>query len=166
MTTFLYFAYGSNMSTPRLVQRTQSARAITVARLGWHRLRFHKISMDGSAKCDIEVTGNPHDTVYGVVFRIPASEKPALDKAEGLGHGYVEKTVSVIGRSGEMHRAVAYCATVLDATLKPYHWYKEHVVRGGREHLLPPEYVRAIEAIESVSDPDAARHALEISIYS
>lgn len=54
--TFLNFAYGSNMLTDRLRERVPSARPVAVARLAGHSLRWHKVSIDGSGKCDAEAT--------------------------------------------------------------------------------------------------------------
>ncbi len=48
----LYFSYGSNMSSRRLLSRVPSARFITSASLPGHALHFHKKGLDGSAKCD------------------------------------------------------------------------------------------------------------------
>lgn len=153
------------MSTPRLVDRVPSAKVVSVTRLEKHRLKFHKKSKQGSGKCDIEHTNNPCDIVYGVVFQIPASEKTALDKKEGLGNGYNQKSVSVLAQNGETLNAVTYYATDIDPSLKPFGWYKEHVVRGAKEHHLPPEYIKSIEAVKSVADPDQKRHDNELSIY-
>ena len=165
MTSLLYFSYGSNMSTPRLVDRgVRSAKAIAVARLERHRLKFQKKSIDGSGKCDIEFTDHPSDVVYGVVFQILASEKTEIDKLEGLGKGYNEKSVSIIGQNGEPVNAVTYYATNIDLSLKPYHWYKEHVLHGAKQHNLPAAYIKEIEAVESIPDPNSTRHKKE-SIY-
>lgn len=161
----LYFSYGSNMSTPRLAARLPSARALEVARLDGHVLKFHKVGKDGSAKCDAESTRDDRSAVHGVLFRIPAGEKWVLDRWEGLADGYGEKFVRVVTRSGEARRALTYHATRIETGLKPYEWYKEHVLRGAREHGLPAEYVRAIERVETVPDPDRARHERELSIY-
>lgn len=161
----LYFSYGSNMSTPRLMDRVPLARAVAVGQLQKHRLRFHKKSKDNSGKCDAECTNNENDVVYGVVFEIATSEKPELDRKEGLGNGYKEKTVSVYAQDGRELEAVTYYATSTDPKLKPYEWYKEHVVRGAREHGLPAEYVNTIEAAEAMLDPDYSRHEKELSIY-
>ena len=163
MSTILYFAYGSNMSTRRLVARVPSAKAISVAMLRGHRLEFHKIGKDGSAKCDIASTSDLTDVVYGVVFAIPHSEKSMLDGIEGLGYGYAEKDVVVVSENGEVFEAVTYCATNIDASLKPRDWYVEHVLRGAREHGLPVEYIREIEAIESIPDPE--NYEKEMAIY-
>ncbi len=162
----LYFSYGSNMSRKRLSDRVQSARFIAVAMLSKHELKFHKISKkDGSGKCDISETGNPDDIVIGVAYDIDESEKPELDKKEGLHYGYEEKTVEVTSVEGELLSAITYYAKNIDSSLKPYHWYKEHVVRGAKENGLPEHYIQIISSIESMDDPNLDRHEEEIKIY-
>jgi gamma-glutamylcyclotransferase len=161
----LYFSYGSNMSTRRIRERTPLAQAVTVARLSKHRLKFHKKGKDGTAKCDAEHTDNARDVVYGVVFRISNSEKQVLDRKEGLRNGYEEKNVSVIALSGETFEVFTYYATHIDASLLPLNWYKEHVLRGAREHDFPSEYIATIETAPSMPDPDSERRETELSIY-
>jgi len=165
MSSIVYFAYGSNMSTPRIKRRIESATVVSTARLYEHALRFHKKSIDGSAKCDIQHTRHPQDIVFGVIFEIHRREKHVLDRYEGLGSGYEEKQVTTFLPDGRVTTATTYYATHIDASLKPYHWYKEHVLRRAREHALPAEHIAAIEAIESIADPSDTNHASELSIY-
>src|SRR3989441_4880942 len=94
---FKYFAYGSNMCTSRLRKRVPSAKAHSKASLSGYTLKFHKRSKDGSAKCNVLETKNPRDMVMGVLFYIDPAEKPDLDKAEGVGHGYHETKVELVG---------------------------------------------------------------------
>ncbi len=166
MDTVLYFSYGSNMSTERLKNRVSSARIVTVAWLENHKLEFHKRSKDGSGKCDAVYIGNAKDIVYGVVFEMTVLEKQELDKSEGLGNGYEQKDISIITRNGGKLNAVTYYAKEIDPSLKPYRWYKEHVLRGAREHGLPSEYIATIEVVNAVPDLDRKRHEAELSIYS
>jgi len=154
------------MSTRRLLNRVASASRLSIATLREHELKFHKIgSVDRSAKCDAAETGNPDHFVIGVVFDISESDKPLLDQKEGLGHGYEIKNVSIELSDGTRIEAFTYYATHIDPDLKPFHWYKEHVVRGARENGFPDEYIQVIESIDSVSDPDNARHETELGIY-
>lgn len=160
-----YFAYGSNMSSRRLTSRVSGVGLLGVAKLARHTLRFHKIGSDGSAKCDVIHTGSLDHFVMGVVFRITDSQKPILDKIEGLGVGYEEKTIELKSLSGEDIEASTYIATHVDPALKPYHWYKHHVLTGAREHGLPDAYIEQISAIESIDDSDQGRHDIEMAIY-
>ena len=161
-----YFSYGSNMSVKRLRDRVPSASKLSTAILRKHELKFHKIGKkDSSAKCDAKETGNPEHFVIGVVFDISESDKLKLDQKEGLGYGYEEKNVIIELNGGKTIEAFSYYATKIDPELKPFHWYKEHVVRGARENGLPEEYIQRIESIESVADPDDVRHEKELAIY-
>lgn len=161
-----YFSYGSNMSRRRLASRTPSAQPIGIARLYGHRLEFHKIGKDGTAKCDAFESGVASDCVIGVLFQLHLSQKAILDEIEGVGRGYAQKMVSLVTAEEEAFEAFTYCATAIDATLKPYRWYKEHVLRGARENRLPEAYVRMIEAVAVIEDDDSARHEWELSIYN
>ena len=162
----LYFAYGSNMSLRRLHQRVQSASVVTVAMLYGHELRFHKVGKDLSAKCDAYETGDIHDAVFGVVYDIHPDDKMILDYIEGLGRGYKEKLVEVQTFSSETVSATIYCATEINPSLKPFAWYKHHVLSGAMESGLPDDYVeQAIRHIESIDDRDPVRQLREMAVY-
>lgn len=132
-----YFAYGSNMSTSRLRERVPSAEALGCYALDEHDLRFHKSSKDGSGKCDAYFTSDPKDVIYGVLFKINPAEKSALDRVEGLGHGYDVKEITVTAHDGTRVTATTYVATQIDMKLKPYSWYVNHVLVGAKEAVLP-----------------------------
>ena len=120
-----------------------------MAKLTGHDLRFHKMSTnDGSSKCDAYATGASTDTVWGVVFEIASVEKPRLDRAEGLGFGYDEKSVDVLSAKGPLS-AFTYIASpeAIRPDLKPFAWYKQYVLDGAIEHELPPEYIEAIRTV-------------------
>lgn len=161
----LYFAYGSNMSRPRLQARVPSASFVTTARLDAHRLAFHKAGADGSGKCDAHETGVAEHRVFGVVFEIAAVEKPQLDRVEGLGVGYAQKAVELIGADGESLAAFMYSAIRIDPAFVPFSWYKVHVLMGARAHGLPADYVSWIESITARDDPDVDRARRELAIY-
>lgn len=154
--TFLYYAYGSNMLTRRLLGRAPSARSVGVATLRDHALRWHKVSKDGSGKCD--VVAAPGSTVHGVLFEIALGDKPGLDTAEGLGWGYKQVELEVQTASGPV-QALSYQATNIDHGTKPYDWYRTLVVAGAREHGLPPDYVQALEAVATIEDWNRERAA-------
>lgn len=122
------------------------------------------MSKDGSGKCDAEETRNPEDQVIGVVYEIADVEKAALDEQEGLGSGYEAKEIEVTTDQGNL-TAFMYFATRVDAALKPYLWYKKHVLVGVRENQLPSQYIAQIEAVEAIDDPDTTRHEYELAIY-
>ncbi|WP_143135453.1 gamma-glutamylcyclotransferase [Burkholderia ubonensis] len=58
-----------------------------------------------------------------------------------------------------------YIATNKQPGLRPYHWYKQHVLAGAQEAHLPAGYIAAVERVESIEDTDSARVAREGGIY-
>lgn len=162
-----YFAYGSNMLLARLRERVPSATVVSMGALLGHKLKFHKVSCDGSGKCDAWQTNDEADVVYGVIYDISKNEKIDLDIAEGLGGGYDEKTVSVYVKPEKtIIEAVTYYATDLDADLQPYHWYKNFVLKGAIENALPEHHIEFIRSIESVADTNVKRTILNETILS
>lgn len=152
------------MSQKRLTRRIP-AEKLGTAVLAGYRLEFTKPSeADGSAKCAIRATGNGSDLVYGVLYEIDEGHKPVLDSYEGLGYGYTSETVSV-EFDGVVSDAITYIAVNRTVSLKPFGWYKEHVVRGAEENGMPAEYVESIRRIPAVIDPDLDRASMELSIY-
>lgn len=161
--TFVNFAYGSNMSSCRLRARTPSAMPVGIGQLAGHRLMWHKIGRDGSAKCDIHETGRAGDIVWGVLFEIASAERPLLDQAEGLGNGYEHKGVQVLTPGGSV-AAGAYFATHIDAALRPFDWYWALVLAGAREHRLPGHYLSGLETVLTMPDPDAGRRERNLAL--
>lgn len=161
----LYFAYGSNLSTFRLLQRVPSAKLITPGQLTQHRLYFHKIGRDGSAKCDAYFTGRGSDVLYGALYKIDPAQKKHLDSAEGLGNGYEIKDVTIHTEDSQVKQAFTYYATRIAKHIKPFHWYKQHVLAGATEHCFPQDYIKKIAAIDAVEDGNLRRVAQELNIY-
>ena len=165
----LYFAYGSNMSSPRLTHpdRVPSAVIVDTGFLYEHKLAFHKPGrLDSTGKCDAFHTGDPSDYLIGVIYRIDPNDRRSLDRMESLGNGYETKEVEIVTSSNEAISAFTYIATRINKDLKPFHWYKHHVVYGARENNFPAEYIESILSIESIDDHDLERVERELSIYS
>ena len=164
-----YFAYGSNMSIARLTARVPSAVSLGCYILKQHVLKFHKSSHDGSGKCDAHFTNNEQDIIYGALYEIDPLEKPNLDKVEGLGLGYDEKTVNVIKMDEQGDKTIGaktYFATDIDARLKPYSWYLNHVIIGANDTELPQHYVRKnIQSVIAIEDQNIQRDASERAIH-
>ena len=155
---FFAFAYGSNMLCSRLRERCSSAKPLCVTKLNGYMLHWHKRSRkDGSGKCDIVSSSSPNAHVYGVIYRIDKDQEWLLDKAEGLGQGYAKINIDLLCR-GVRITAVAYQATDIDHSLKPYSWYRALVVAGAIEHRLPEEYISQLDAVVTQEDSDCARH--------
>jgi len=165
MNEFVNISYGSNLHPIRLTKRCRSAEMNGTAQLcGW-KLAFHKRSNDGSGKCNAMKTNNPEDHIWVAVFRISAEDKPILDRAEGLGYGYNEERMTV-AVSGQDYVGSMYLAdqAVIDDSLRPYDWYKSMVVLGAQFHDFPAAYLKALQEIEGVPDPDPKRQEEQLRI--
>lgn len=160
-----YFAFGSNLASRRLLQRIPEASVGCVATLGEHQLCWRKNDRGQSGKCDIDFTGVAQHLVYGVVYHMTATDKLELDRYECAGFGYDHKNIEVVGLQGERIDAFTYFALDIDHNQQPFHWYKEHVLRGALEHNFPLHYVEQIRATMSIDDHDSERHHRELSIY-
>jgi len=165
MPELIYFAYGSNMSSRRLRQRVPSARVVGRGVLPGYRLAWHQRGRDGSGKCDI-AAGGGRDVVHGVVYAFRPEHKPWLDRAEGLGHSYAQRTVRawLVERGGWLE-ALTYYALRTGAGRTPFAWYRDHVLIGAREHGLPGPYIRMLEAVAAQPDPDPGRERAERRVH-
>ena len=153
MSTFLYFAYGSNMSEKRLKERTPSAKFVQTGVLNNYYLTFHKRSDNGSGKCTIEYSKSSE--VYGVLFKIKKSEECKLDKAEGFPKGHYAKLFVEIemcdSKCGEKKWAQTYIAAsnYICRTVKPTKDYKKYVLDGACEHNLPQSYIDCLKSVKT-----------------
>ena len=156
----LYFAYGSNLCLRRMRGRVSSAKRIGAAVLPGYALRWHKRGADGSGKCTIAIAPEDPVGVYGILYRLAATEKSQLDVAEGLGSGYNEASVTVETPSGL--RQVTTCLAAyshIDDSLMPYSWYRDLVIEGVLEAGISADYVRRLATVPTQPDPDADREA-------
>ena len=73
--------------------------------------------------------------------------------------GYVEQPLTLRSADKELLGFMYAVANpnLLDESLRPYDWYKALVVTGAKEHNLPVVYVKELEGVESVNDPNAVR---------
>jgi len=161
MPLLYYLAYGSNLHPMRMTQRVPSARFIGKVEMRGRQLAFHKHSNDGSGKCLLYSEQGDDQVAHGVLYEINGSEKAALDRAEGVGKGYVEQQFMIPcpHLSGPDYIAFSYGAqsTHINPGLVPFDWYKTYVLAGATYHGMPAEYIEAIRATPSKIDLDTER---------
>lgn len=140
----------------RLQKRVPSAEPIGVASLEGYTLCFHKKSHDGSSKCNLVEFASK--TTYGVLFQMKKNELPYLDRAEGLGFGYIRKELVVSCKESPI-QAFLYLAQpeYIESKLLPYDWYVDFVLSGARQNQLPQSYISILEDTLFVADPDKER---------
>ena len=161
-----YFAFGSNLSSARLLQRLPYVTGSYVATLSHHRLCWRKNDRGQSGKCDIDFTDDPAHEVYGVVYQMTQEEQLELDKIESASFGYERKQIEVLTLDGKPIEAFTYYALDILDGQRPFHWYKEHVLRGALEHDFPTHYIESIRGADSKDDHDPDRMQRELAIYA
>lgn len=154
--SFLYFAYGSNMLSSRLIARCPSARVIGTAIAANHVLEFSKMSNDGSGKATLVSQSSAIHTP-GVLFEIDAGERDALDKFEGAGKGYDRTDEFSVTMNEETVNATTYLASATQSDLLPFDWYLAVVIAGALEHELGGDHHNLLLAIARVIDEDVTR---------
>ena len=165
MTKIRYFAYGSNLNAARMRVRVPSARPVAAGELPRYALSFHKRSIrDGSAKCNVQFTGQTADRVHGVLYDIAPEHRYLLDVEEGLGSGY-EHRVELIETGPGLQPAFMYIAQedYIESDLRPFNWYRDLVLSGARAHGLPEDYLRKIETVDVDQDADRRRAAYHLA---
>jgi len=149
----LYFAYGSNMNSMRMQERTPSAVAIGVACLKHHHVICNKLGQDGTAKANIVPRQNA--STYGVLYEINAEEMELLD-GEETGYRRAEKTL--LNHLNQEIQAQTYVAFRLMHQPVTTGWYKSLMIQGATEHGLPVDYIHTLERLpanDKVLNPDA-----------
>ena len=137
----LYFAYGSNMWSERLVGRVGKVRALGRATLADHRFVCNKRGADGTAKANIESAVG--EDVPGVLFAMSEASLVELDAFEP---GYRRDETSVAGPAGTV-TAFTYFATHLCDDPRPSAAYRDVMVRGAREHELPEAWIAFLRSL-------------------
>ncbi len=157
MSTFIYFAYGSNMLAERLVARCSSARLLEIVVAAGHAVDFSKRGADGSGKAAL--VGRPGWVTYGVLFEIALAERDVLDRHEGPGYQRVDDfRVWTLTGSQEVV-ASTYIARASEPDLLPYDWYLQLVVAGCEQGRFPGTYTNGLRSRPFTTDPDPARRS-------
>ncbi len=140
-----YFAYGSNLWTDQMEQRTgpipSGENRPRRAELANYELIFNMRGEDGQVFANIQTPGKG---VLGVVY-LCSSE--SLNRLDGYERGYERRRVFVTAENGERLEAFTYVAeppNVVDGR-RPADEYLRRIVTGARQHVLPESYIQEIE---------------------
>lgn len=136
----LYFAYGSNMSSPRLRERVGAVEIRGHAILPGHEHQFSKPGLDGTGKGHI--APHPRRRVHGVLYALDPAQLDTLTEYEG---GYRRTTLTVLSPLDERAlEAITFLALRPGDAPPPSPAYLEHYRRGFLEHALPLDYAQAV----------------------
>jgi hypothetical protein len=137
----LYFAYDATIDPDRIAGVAPGAEFQFIAHLPEWRLTFPILNGDGSLPSVHPESGN---TVWGAVFRLPASEVPGLNEAQAL-EGRVPTTVQAMDREGRRHDVLVHVAETTNGEGPPEPEYLRQMVAGGRHWRLPAGWVASLE---------------------
>jgi len=153
-----YLAYGSNLHPIRLSKRIPSAKYINVIKVLGYQLKFNKVGVDQSGKCNIERTGNKDNTVYFALYEIEDNEKKELDEIESCGHGYEVQYIDLI-LNHQLVTAFTYVAMdkYINNDLLPFSWYRSLILVGMKYHSFDECYIHQTEKVSPIEDNDLKR---------
>jgi gamma-glutamylcyclotransferase len=152
----LYFAFGSNLLSTRLLRRCPGAGFRSLAAAPGHRVIFDKLSEDSSGKANL-VGAQAGATALGVVYTIPAAEIPALDAFEGPGYARIDDFPVACLDTHDVLRTITYVARRNVSGLRPFDWYLALVLAGMHERAMNPDYIQAFGSAPFVVDPEPSR---------
>jgi gamma-glutamylcyclotransferase len=142
-----YFAYGSNMSAPRLFEERLKPEGVAAGeriagRLDGWRLAFDKRARTPGGAGAGNIVPASGATVHGTLNLLPAKGFEVLDRYEGVDGGHYERRpVAVVrGDTGATVEAITYVALLTSEDLRPTRAYLDHLLAG--RDLLPAEYFR------------------------
>jgi gamma-glutamylcyclotransferase (GGCT)/AIG2-like uncharacterized protein YtfP len=132
-----YFAYGSNMDRAHMTKLCPQAEALGPARIDQHRF-FIAAGGYGS------IAPKRGAIVHGVLWRITARDRIALDTYESVGDGLYQPATLPVHHGDKLLRALVYVAN--DARPgRASEKYHRAVLAAARAWELPEDYVRALE---------------------
>lgn len=141
---FYYFAYGSCMcpvDLQRTLGETTHSYVIGTAILKGYRLGFYRHSARRNCGA-LDVVGDPHSHVEGVLYQLPWRLSDRLDEREEVpDNGYRHEYVAVHS-SGKVYSPVRTYVVVnkLQQELAPNDWYFQVVLRGAVTCGVSEEY--------------------------
>ena len=147
----MYFAYGSNMMSERLIERVGNNGEAGIGFLIGYTLKFNKLSRDGSGKGNI--VPDASEKVWGVLYKLTEEQLKILDSFE---NGYERKIVEIqtVGKTVE---AVAYISDATQSETLPYGWYLEFFKVGAKQHGLPKSVQEHLNSVATTTDMDEER---------
>ncbi|KAJ1101718.1 hypothetical protein NDU88_006783 [Pleurodeles waltl] len=150
--SFLYFAYGSNLLRERILLRNPSATFYSTGRLQDFKLAFGNRRGRENGRWhggSATILQSPGDEVWGVVWKMNIKNLSSLDKQEGVMSGvYIPIEITVHNEAGE--ELTCRCYQLNDYVFSlPSPQYKQVICMGAKQNLLPADYQKKLEAIET-----------------
>lgn len=107
----LYFAYGSNLDAPQMIDRCPSAVMVATGTLNGYRLTFSGWSHGRNGGVANVRRSKKGGKVRGILWEISAEDLRTLDAYEGYPTQYDRKRRIVVDRHGRRRKAWVYYMT-------------------------------------------------------
>ncbi|MCL4189989.1 MAG: gamma-glutamylcyclotransferase [Rhodobacteraceae bacterium] len=134
-----YFAYCNLMDIELMRSVCPSARAIAVARLPDHEMRFAKCSDPAHGGCTLARVEGAE--TWGVHYELSDEDMAALDASAGIAEGrWAHKPVIVLTPSGQAIESVTYHIPNDSGPHAPTESYVGPIHRGAKALGLPEAY--------------------------
>ncbi|KAK2903675.1 hypothetical protein QQF64_009147 [Cirrhinus molitorella] len=149
--TFLYFAYGSNLLKERLQLKNPSATIHCVAKLKDYKLVFGNHKGLASQRWHGGVATIEHslgDEVWGVVWKMNISDLESLDRQENVKMGTYSPVEVNVSTSGQDLSCRTY---IMNSCIyaPPSPQYLKVIVMGAEQNGLPEDYQEKLRSIET-----------------
>ncbi|MBF0266559.1 MAG: gamma-glutamylcyclotransferase [Gammaproteobacteria bacterium] len=130
-----YIAYGSNMSSQRLIDRVGAVEDTFKGYLQGYQLVFNKAAQNGSVYANIKYTGQGQCPF--VAYQLTAEQFDSLDGFEGEPNHYLRTSIEVFAENNNQgHLAYIYLAHPgkIVPEGKPAENYLEYIIDGYKKH--------------------------------
>jgi cation transport regulator ChaC len=151
------FQYGSNLDSTRLNSPTRLqgdaqvvGKAVTQDD---YELTFDIWSISEGGRAAADIISGRGIKIWGVIYEIPdflirretakAKQRKSLDAIEGEGSNYERTSIKLNWSDGRsvVETVITYIGKAHQPDIKTNQQYVDHILRGIKEHDLPPNYV-------------------------
>lgn len=139
-------AYGSNVSTNRLIKRIGEIKASKKGYIDGFSLKFNKQATGKQVAYANIIYAGAGEKCPAVAYQLTPDQTAALDRFEGVPHNYLRLSIPFHSHSDNKSIVQAYIAhpNKLVTGLDVEYEYIEHILHGYREHKFDENYLTKI----------------------
>jgi len=142
MNKIYYYAYGSNMSEQRMIDRGLTPLNKQIGYLEEFKFLINKKSFKNPSMGFANVIPDENSTVEGVLYEVYESDIKKLDKFEGFPNHYGKEQLNIRLSNGSYVKGVVYIANhnwTSPTELKTTNEYKNYILEG-RQYISENYY--------------------------
>ena len=143
----VYFAYGTLLDINGMKKYCPSAEPLGVMSLKGYRMGFALCGGDPSVG-GCTLAEDPGNTMYGVLYSLPAKELADLDAASGVDKG-LWATIKITLTNDKGQKVPANTLTIPDPAgpYRPPETYTHPILAGAAAWTLPEGYIKQLKEI-------------------